>query len=221
MLETRKHLALVGERDQEGFEGFFGSALRSQQVIGMPAPRAAADDLEALTGGDALRAFRGAADVLQQQGRPHAQRRRQCDQCFQAGRDVAGLEPAQHSGADPGAGSDIREGQMLAFAHTPRDHSQLTTDVRYRPAVRARRRGCRCDGGLRTRHTNPLNASLRLTANLHSMQLICTTVTSVIFISEARAAARGYGASVPASAQSFPGYFAVPRAILDAPGGAA
>ena len=95
----------------------------------MAAAGTAPHHLESLARGHPLRPLLVPAQLLQQQRRPHAERARQRDQGLQAGGDVPGFQSAEHPGADPGGGRHIRQRQILALAHAPRDGAQLPADV--------------------------------------------------------------------------------------------
>ena len=64
MLESRKHFAAIRQRDEKRFEDLTRAALRREQVVGVPAPRATPHHFESLTGGYALRNHLFAAHVL-------------------------------------------------------------------------------------------------------------------------------------------------------------
>ena len=136
MLEARKYLALVRQGDQEGLEHLTRSALSGQQVIGVPALGSAAHDFEALPVGHVLRiAFFSPTSCRSSAGRtPESLRER--DDRFQARADVAGLETAQHAGADAGACcGDIGQREAQLFADPARDTSDAARKSRLpRPA---------------------------------------------------------------------------------------
>src|SRR6267154_2024227 len=67
---------------------------RCKQLVGMPAASTAPHDLQTLPGGDLLRPFLVAADILQKQRRPHSESGRQRNQGLQARSHMAGFEPA-------------------------------------------------------------------------------------------------------------------------------
>src|ERR1700722_15552993 len=98
-------------------------------MIGMAAAGAAPHDLESLPGGHALCPFLVSPHLLQQKRGSYAERTGERNQGLQTGSDMAGLEPAQHSGADPGGGRDIRQRQVLAFPDSASDQSQLPADI--------------------------------------------------------------------------------------------
>jgi len=59
--------------------------------------------------------------LLQQQRRPYAERTRESDQGLQTGGDMTRFQPTEHPRADAGGGCHIRQRQILALAHPPRD----------------------------------------------------------------------------------------------------
>src|ERR1700716_482618 len=101
-------------------------------MISMTAAGTAPAPLESLARRDALRALLVPAELLQQQCRSYAERARQRNQSFEAGGDVTRFQSAEHPGADAGGVRNVRERQILAFAHTPSHGAQLTADIRRR-----------------------------------------------------------------------------------------
>jgi len=98
-------------------------------MVGVPAASPSANDLEPLARWYSLRSFLIAAQLLQEQRRPNAERPRKRDQSLETGSHVPGFQTAEHPGADPRAGGNIRQGQTLAFTHAPGDSAQLPADI--------------------------------------------------------------------------------------------
>ena len=107
----------------------------------MPTASTAPHDLQTLAGGDLLRLFLVAADILQEQRRPHPESGRQRDQSLQARGHMAGFESAQHSGADSGGRRDVGQCQSLALSHPPCDRAELPADIGRRAGAAAGRNG--------------------------------------------------------------------------------
>src|SRR5687767_5441266 len=100
MFEARKDFAFVVERDEERLERAPRSAIRREQVIGVATLRAAPYHFKTFPLRYVLRAATGLAHVAEQVGQRRAECGGQRTEGFQARRDVAVLEAAQHRGAD-------------------------------------------------------------------------------------------------------------------------
>src|ERR1700694_1805547 len=98
-------------------------------MVGMAAAGTAPNDLEALARRHPLRPLLVSAQLLKQQRRPYPERSGERNQGLETWGDVTGFQSAEHPSTDPGGVRHIRQGQILALPHAPRDRAQLTADI--------------------------------------------------------------------------------------------